>query len=72
MISMCEPPLSVLFAGRTACLIQSTHIIMLRVLKYVVSAILTWPGVFPVCHRALRRCSPGPVVEFTTLMERPE
>lgn len=32
----------------------------------------TWPGVFPVCHSAFRRCSPGPVVEFTTLTERPE
>lgn len=34
--------------------------------------VLTWPGVFPVCHRAFRRCSPGPVVEFTTFTERPE
>lgn len=32
----------------------------------------TWPGVSPVCHRAFRRCSPGPVVEFTTFTERPE
>lgn len=38
----------------------------------VISVTFTWPGVFPVCHRALRRCSPGPVVEFTTLMDRPE
>ena len=33
---------------------------------------LTCPVVFPVCQRAFLRCSPGPVVEFTTLMERPE
>lgn len=31
----------------------------------------TWCLVFPVCHRALRKYSPGPVVELTSLMETP-
>lgn len=30
-----------------------------------------WCLVFPVCHRALRRYSPGPVVELTSLIETP-
>lgn len=33
---------------------------------------LTCPGVFPVCQRAFRKCSPVPVVEFTTLSDTPE
>lgn len=33
--------------------------------------ILTWCLVFPVCHRALRRYSPGPVFELTSLIETP-
>ncbi len=35
-------------------------------------AIHTCPSVSPVCHKAFLRCSPGPVVEFTTLMDSPE
>ena len=33
---------------------------------------LTCPGVSPVCQSAFLRCSPGPVVELTTLMDSPE
>lgn len=44
----------------------------LRLKLWVSSAVLTWPGVSPVCHRAFLRCSPGPVVELTTLIDRPE
>lgn len=35
------------------------------------SLIHAWFLVFPVCQRALRRYSPGPVVELTSLMETP-
>ena len=35
-------------------------------------AVLTCPSVLPVCHRAFLRCSPVPVVEFTTLRDTPE
>lgn len=35
------------------------------------SVIHAWFLVFPVCQRALRRYSPGPVVELTSLMETP-
>lgn len=34
--------------------------------------IRTCPSVSPVCHKAFLRCSPGPVVEFTTLIDSPE
>lgn len=35
------------------------------------SLIHAWCRVFPVCHRALRRYSPGPVLELTSLIETP-
>lgn len=34
--------------------------------------LFTCPVVSPVCHKAFLRCSPGPVVELTTLMDSPE
>lgn len=37
----------------------------------VVAKTPAWFLVLPVCHRALRRNSPGPVVESTTLRETP-
>lgn len=40
--------------------------------KSLLEFALTCPGVSPVCHRAFLKCSPGPVVELTTLIDRPE
>lgn len=48
--------------------VRKQNIKRLRVVKSLIHACCL---VFPVCHRALRRYSPGPVVELTSLIDTP-
>jgi len=50
-----------------------THIQLSNLIFITVTSVrFTCPGVSPVCQRAFLRCSPGPVVELTTLIDSPE